>query len=346
MFARLVPCVFVCLSLLAQQPETAPPKQGVREHLPPSFHAQVNEVIVPVTVVDEKDRFVSNLELQDFKIYDEDREQKIIYFSREQKQPVVVGFLLDMSNASSLHWKKYQEAAIDLVLQLLPGDKRYSGYLITYGNEAELVVNTTTDAQKITGKIEKLKPGGGAALFDAIYMACLRRSPIEGEPFEPRRILVVIGDGHDTASKHSFDEVLELAQRKLVTIHGLSTVAFGFTSDGEQILKRLCEATGGRLEYPLGAGRLYKDVPGQLSNPSDEGNYAYQVGTGRYTGAIAEAIYGSIAAISGEIITQYILRYAPDVTDTAKQVRHIRVDVNLPNVKVRARKEYYPYSPP
>src|ERR1700746_871128 len=74
---------------------------------------QVNEVIVPVTVTDDKGRFVSDLDQADFRIMDEGKEQKIRYFTRERNQPVVVGFLVDMSNASRLYWKNYQDAAIE-----------------------------------------------------------------------------------------------------------------------------------------------------------------------------------------------------------------------------------------
>jgi Ca-activated chloride channel homolog len=136
-----------------------------------------------------------------------------------------------LSNASRLHWKAYQESAMELVLALLPSeDKRFSGYLIGYGSEAELMVNTSTDSDKLVEKIRKMKPGGGAALYDAIWMACTNRTLVKGEPFEPRRILIVIGDGHDSASKKTLDEVVEIAQRNLVTIYGVSTVAYGLTA--------------------------------------------------------------------------------------------------------------------
>ena len=111
------------------------------------FKSEVREVLVPVTVTDDKGRFVSNLDAKDFRIYDEGQEQKIDYFSREHSQPVVVGFLLDMSNNMRIHWKTYQDAIIELIQGLLPGDKRYNGYLVTYGNDAELVVNTTDDPE-------------------------------------------------------------------------------------------------------------------------------------------------------------------------------------------------------
>ena len=308
---------------------------------------QVNEVIVPVTVTDDKGRFVSDLEEKDFHVLDEGKEQKIRFFTREHAQPVVVGFLLDLSNNSRLHWSKYQDAAVELVLNLLPGDKKYSGYLIAYGNEAELAVNTTSDSEPIVEKLHKLKPGGGAALYDAIYMACTSRKLVKGEPVEPRRVVVVIGDGHDTASKHTLNEVLELAQRNLVTIYGVSTVAFGFTSEDEKNLIRLADETGGRVEYPL--QNVYSDVSGYLSTPSDEGNYALKVGTGGYASALATGMFRAITAVAGEVTTQYIMRYIPDVPPDSKGAnkvfRNIVVKVDLPNVKVRARKGYYPAAP-
>ena len=307
----------------------------------------VNEVIVPVTVTDEKGRFVSDLDEKDFKIFDEGKEQKITYFNRERQQPVVVGFLFEMSNTQRLHWQKFLEAGMELVLGLLKEDPRFSGYLVTYSNEAELAVNTTNDPEKLLEKIRKLKPGGGAALYDALYMACTSRSLVKGEPVEPRRIVVIVGDGHDNASKKTLDEVLELAQRNLVTVYGLSTVAFGFSSVGEKNLTRLAEETGGRVVYPLQG--VYKDVSGYLSTPSDEGNYALKVGTGGYAGAIAQGLFRAVTDTVGEITTQYIMRYSPDSTDVKKKFRKIEVKVELKpgsaEVQIRARKGYYPYNP-
>ncbi len=311
---------------------------------PPPIKVQVNEVIVPITVTDEKGRFVSDLEQKDFQILDEGKEQKIEFFTRERSQPVVVGFLIDMSNASRLHWKNYKDAAVELVQNLIPGDNpKFSGYLITYANDAELAVNTTTDPEPMVQKIEKLKPSGGSALYDSIYLACTNRKLIQGEPIEPRRILVIIGDGHDNASKKTLDEALEIAQRNLVTIYGVSTVAWGFNNVDDKNLVRLAEETGGRVEYPLEG--VYSDVSGYLSQPSDEGNYALKVGTGAYTSQLANGMYRAIEAVAGEITTQYIIRYIPDTVDAKHPFRNIVVRVNLANVKVRARKGYYPFAP-
>jgi VWFA-related protein len=331
MLGRIVLVSLLAMALVAQTAQ-------------PPIRVQVNEVIVPVTVTDDKGRFVSNLEQKDFSVYDEGKLQQIRFFSRERSQPVVVGFLLDLSSASRVHWKTYSDAAQELVFTMLPEtDKRFSGYLITYSTEAELAVNTTTESHVIADKISKLKPGGGAALYDAVYMACTSRDLVKGEPIEPRRVIIIIGDGHDNASKKRLEEVLEIAQRNLVTVYGVSTVAFGFNSEGEKNLARLAEETGGRVEYPLEG--LYKDVSGYLSTPSDEGNYALKVGTGGYAAAIAKGIFKAVANVTGEVTTQYILRYVPSEPDTGKQFRNIIVQVRLPNVKVRTRKGYFPAAP-
>src|SRR5690348_12988553 len=104
MHSRVLLCFALVVSLCAQTQTPAPQPQPQ----PPSIKVQVNEVIVPVTVTDEKGKFVTDLDQQDFRIYDEGKEQKIKFFTRERSQPVVVGFLVDMSNASRLHWKNYQ----------------------------------------------------------------------------------------------------------------------------------------------------------------------------------------------------------------------------------------------
>jgi hypothetical protein len=175
----------------------------------------------------------------------------------------------------------------------------------------------------------------------------VNRDLVKGEPYEPRRVMIVVGDGHDNASKHTFDEVLELAQRNLVTIYAVSTMAFGFSNEDQDVLEKLTTKTGGHVEYPLNS--LYKNVSGYLSNPSDDGNYAYTVGTGAYAAEISNGIIKAVGGIGGEITTQYVLRYTPQIELDAKSkvFRKISVDIpGLPNVKIRAREGYYPEDVP
>jgi Ca-activated chloride channel homolog len=103
-------------------------------------------------------------------------------------------------------------------------------------------------------------------------------------------------------------------------------------------------ATGGKVEYPL--QNVYRDISGYLEVPTDGGNYQYDLGTGGYAAAKANSVYRAIAHITGEITTQYVLRYAPDIPPSSKNLREITVKVKLPGVQVRARHSYYPFAAP
>ncbi len=305
----------------------------------PTFTAGVTEVIVPVTVTDENDRFVSNLKKGDFEVYDQNIRQTVRFFTAEHNQPVVTGFLIDLSNGMKIRWKNYQETMTEMVLALMPGDPKFQGYLVGYGTEAEVLVNTTSDSSKIVEKLNKITPAGGAALYDAVWMACTSRKLVKGEPLEPRRVIVVVGDGHDNASKHTLDEVIEMAQKSQLTVYAISTDAYGLTSAYKKNLIRLAEETGGRVETPL--EDTYDNTQGFLSRPAND-NREFANGTGGFQARILSSLFKSITAIAGEITTQYILRYQPSTPGDESKVHRIDVRVNLPNVKVRARTTYFP----
>lgn len=328
---------------MAQPPQ--PPKPAGR----PTFVATRSEVIVAVTVTDDKGHIISDLKRSDFKLLDEGRVQKISSFARDtetSRQPTVIGFLVDTGAANRTHWDKFKEATKELIWRLLPNDPNYTGYLISYADHERLETDTTSDPDKLTDQVDRLQPAGGAALYNAIRMACADRRLAPGEPYRTRRVLIVIGDGHDSASQYSLDQVAELAQRDQITVYGMSTLAFGASSDSSKDLERLAKATGGHVEYPL--SNPYSNVPGYLSQPSDQGNYALSVGSGGYSAAIATAVNNSVESLYHEITGQYILRYTPEIDRATayKEIRKIEVRISgLPKsrlVNVRARESYYP----
>jgi Ca-activated chloride channel family protein len=350
LFAVSLCGLVLALTALPQQvpppaKQAEPAKEPAKQEPAVTFTGGVTEVIVPVTATDEKGKFISNLTANDFRVTDEGRPQRISFFSHTDKQPIVVGFLIDQSSSMRIHWSKYQEAILEMIWALLPGDELHAGYLITYANNAELVVNTTQDEDKLAAAVRKMKQGGGSTMNDAIYRACVDRKLVKGEPYEPRRIIIIVGDGHDNASKYSTDEVLELAKRNQVTIYAISTSAFGFDNPDRDTLEKLTHETGGHVEYPL--NNLYKDVSGYLSHPSDDGNYALTVGTGGYAGEISAGIIKAVGGISGEIATQYVLRYKPDVEAEAnpRQYRRIKVEIpTLPNANLNFKTGYFPFA--
>ena len=235
------------------------PEPGTR------IRAGVTEVNVPVTVTDGKGRYISNLEAKDFRILDEGQPQRITYFSHEQKQAIVVGFLLDLSSSSSMHWKNYQDAMLELVWAVASGDDpRYSGYLITYGNTAQLRVNTTHDNDKIVDAIRKAKTGGGPLLM----MPSTRPAPIRWS----RATLRAAAHHHH---HRRWPRQFEQAERGRGSGTGaarpgydfaMSTQAFGFNDESQGVLERLTGETGGHVEYPLNS--LYKDVARYLRTPA------------------------------------------------------------------------------
>jgi len=112
----------------------------------PSFKVQRSEVIVPVTVTDYKGRLISNLTRSDFKVFEDGREQKIEFFSRQANQPIVLGLVLDLSSGSRVHWENFQKTAEEMVWALLSDDKdkKYSGFLVTFSTAGQSTARTVT----------------------------------------------------------------------------------------------------------------------------------------------------------------------------------------------------------
>jgi len=295
-----------------------------------------------VTVTDAAGRFITDLSRKDFRVWEDGKEVEVRYFTRDPKQAVIVGFVLDLSNSARLYFKTYQEAITDLAWALLPGGNQNKGFLATYSTEADIVVKPTNDGERIVERIRKAKPGGGSAMLDAVYQTCTKLFQVKGQPNEPKRVLILIGDGHDNNSKVSLEQALEAAQRAQVVIYAVSTVAYGFHNPEEENLVRLAEETGGRVERPL--QKIHTKVAGYLSQPSDEGNYAYKVGTGQYAAELSGKLYKAIMDITGDIDHQYVIGYNPPAPFTDAKFRSIKVEVGLKDVdaKVRARRGYFP----
>ena len=83
---------------------------------------------MPVTVTDAKASSCRIWTRRIFRYSKTIKAQNIEFFTRERNQPVVIGFLVDLSSSSKVHWKNYQDAAIELVQTLLTDEKKFSGY--------------------------------------------------------------------------------------------------------------------------------------------------------------------------------------------------------------------------
>ena len=332
--ALLLTCV--CLAAQESDPDAA---QAIR--------VDVNVVNVPVTVSAADGKFIVDLNKEDFEVYEDGKRVQIRYFARstdtEDLPPLYAGFLIDLSNTARLYYKTYQETIGDLAYILIPEGGENQGFLMGYHTEDDLLVKMTKDPYLIAERMSTLKHGGGSSMIDAAFEACskvLTSSDYQGAG-EPRKIIVIVGDGHDNASKHTVGEVIAAAHRAQVTIYGVSTVAWGFHEKQEKNLKQMTIATGGRMVHPM--EDVHSDVSGYLSKPQDAGNFARTVGTGEYARAQLQALYKAILDVSGAVQSQYILGYAPPVSFSDGRFRRIEVKVKInADTQVDHRAGYYP----
>ena len=313
-----------------------------------TIRVEVNVVNLPVTVTDSEGRFIADLNKSDFTVWEDEQQVEIRYFTRsveeEKKPPLYVGFIVDLSNTARLYYKTYQTSIGDLAWMLVPEAGRNKGFLYGYHTEVDELVDFTNDPVTLTESMESLKHGGGSSMFDAIYRACtdkLISIPYQGAS-EPRKVVVVIGDGHDNASKRSLDEVIHAAQLHQVTIYAVSTVGWGYHQAEESNLVRLARETGGRVVRPM--QDVHKDVSGYLSKPQDAGNYQYEVGTGGYAAAQLQALYQAILDVAGNVQSQYILGYVPSRPFSDQDFRVIDVGLGLAGAEVEIyhRRGYFP----
>jgi VWFA-related protein len=217
---------------------------------------RVELVNVLATVTDKKNRLITNLSKDDFRIFEDGRPQQIRFFSRETDLPLRIGLLIDTSNSirGRLHFE--QEAAIDFLNEVLrPG--KDSAFVVAFDVEPQLIQDYTDDVEKLSAAINSLQAGGVTTLYDAIFFACKEKLYIFPPP-EPylRRVMIVISDGQDNQSVHTRDEAIAMAQTAEVTIFAISTNRSGAAGKGDKVLQKLAKDTGGRAFFPFEAGDL------------------------------------------------------------------------------------------
>jgi len=217
---------------------------------------RVELVNVLATVTDKKNRLITDLTKDDFRIFEDGRPQQIRFFSRETDLPLRVGLLIDTSNSirGRLHFE--QEAAIDFLNDVLrPG--KDSAFVVAFDVEPQLIQDYTDDVEKLSSAINSLQAGGVTTLYDAIFFACKEKLYIFPPP-EPylRRVMIVISDGQDNQSVHTRDEAIAMAKIAEVTIFAISTNRSGAEGKGDKVLNMLAKETGGRAFFPFEAGDL------------------------------------------------------------------------------------------
>lgn len=274
----LTAALCIAVPALAQGPPAAPPKPAARatpaaEDAPEArITLDVTRVNMLFTVSDKKGRFITNLSKEDFEITEAKKLQAITEFTAESDLPLRIGVLIDSSNSIRDRFRFQQEAATDFVNAVIrPGQDM--GMVVSFDSSAELVTDLTGDTDVLGKAIRGLRPGGGTALYDAVFFASKEKLMGDQPRDKFRRAIVILSDGEDNDSRYSREQALEMAQKADVVIYSISTNITRIPTDGDKVLKYLAEETGGLAFFPFKS----QDLAQSFENIANELRHQYNL---------------------------------------------------------------------
>lgn len=202
----------------------------------------VFSVVLDVMVRDAKGRFVPGLTPSHFLLEEDGAWQKPDLISQEAV-PAAFALLVDSSQSMSRRFGFVREAAGRLVSYLRPLDRVM---VVPFNKTLSAVTGPTDDRVTIDEAITAIRARGGTAIFDGLKAVAERISPMEG-----RRNIILITDGYDENSAIGFDEAVAAVSRANATVYVVAIGgAAGISLQGEQLLRGLALATGGRAYFP------------------------------------------------------------------------------------------------
>jgi VWFA-related protein len=323
---------------------TQPPTSGSFR-----FRSRAELINVTVTVTDRSERFVSGLRRDDFTLYEDGVAQPITHFS-DERVPVSLGLVVDASG--SMEGEKWTAArdAIGRFLHTLLGEED-EVFLSVFSDEVSMVEPWTTDRGRVTRALERIRPAGGTAMYDAVTHAV----PIAQSGSRRKKALLVISDGNDRNSETSIAALRRRVRETEVLIYAVGIDGEGeappwtrgggrqnpprmpFPIPGQGPARRPpTDWPGTPPTYPQGGGGLSTD---------DRVNEAALRSMTDDSGGRTEIIRGirdlgpATASIADELSRQYFLGYPPAAEKDGRW-HAIRVDVRNGGYLVRARRGY------
>ena len=269
---RLAIMLCVAAVLCAQAPKPAP-NPGAGEDDPAArITLDVTRVNMLFTVSDKKGRFVTDLTKDDFEIFESKKAQNLTEFTAETDLPLRIGILVDTSNSIRDRFRFQQEAATDFVNTVVrPGQDK--AMVVSFDSSAELVSDLTDSTEQLGKAIRNLRPGGGTAMYDAIYFACKEKLMGDQPRDKFRRAIVILTDGDDNDSRMSREQALEMAHKADVVIYTISTNITRIPTDGDKVLRYFAEETGGLAFFPFKS----QDLAQSFENIANELRHQYNV---------------------------------------------------------------------
>ncbi len=276
----------------------------------PAFRAGVDLVSLNVTVTDPNSRYVTDIDVDRFQVYEDGALQDITFFTRTQL-PIALSLLMDTSASMTEKMETAQQAAIGFAERLRAEDM---ASVIDFDSRVEIRQGFTGSVDDLATAIRRTSAGGSTSLYNAIYISLKELTKIATTPAGDirRQAIIVLSDGEDTSSLVDFDEVLELAKRSDTVIYSIGLrsrdirTRRGFR-EADFVLRQLAQETGGRAFFPQRVDDL-------------------------------AAIYGQI---SDELSSQYTLGYSSKNPLRDGQWRRLVVRIDQPNVAARTKQGYY-----
>jgi Ca-activated chloride channel family protein len=267
-------------------------------------------VQINVTVTDPLNRFVTGLEKEHFRLFEDKIEQKILDFSSEDA-PLSIGLVFDTSGSMGGKLQKSRQAAVQFFKTANPEDEFF---LIEFNDRPELVVPFTPDTEEIQTRLQFAQSKGKTALLDGVYMAMNQMKKARN----PRKAILIISDGGDNNSRYTESEIKNAVREADVQIYGIGIFepigSRGRTPEeqmGPGLLNEVAELTGGR-SY-------------NVENLNELADIAAKIGI--------------------ELRNQYVLYYSSTNRTRDGKYRHVNVKLvqprGLPPLKAFFRLGYY-----
>src|SRR6201996_3045296 len=283
---------------------------GVVESRPSNIRVDKTLVLINVTVTDPLNRFVTGLEKEHFRLFEDKIEQTITQFSSEDA-PISIGLVFDTSGSMGSKLQKSRQAASEFFKTANPSDEFF---LVQFNDRPELTVPFTTDTDRLQSTLTFTQSKGRTALLDSVYLAMHEMK----KAHNPRKALLIISDGGDNSSRYTETEIKNAVREADVQIFAIGIFeSFGNRgrtpeeAAGPGLLNELAEQTGGR-EYAV-------------ENVAELPDIAAKIGI--------------------ELRNEYVLGFTPKNRERDGKYRRVQVKLNqprgLPPLRAHFRLGYY-----
>ena len=255
-------------SVKTETPQAGAAAGQSSDDTPTVLHLGVNEVNLIFTVTDKRGRYIPNLQQGDFALLDDQKAPaRVNSFHQQINLPLRVGIVIDASTSIRSRFQFEQQSATEFLLDILKS-RSDRAFVMGFDVTPTVTQDWTNNIDALETGVNRLRPGGGTALFDAVYTACRDKLLDVSRGQEPvRKAIVLISDGDDNQSRVRPDEVIKECERAETIIYAISTNWTPSRGKGDAVLTQMAESTGGRVFFPPSVEEMsasFKDIEEEL----------------------------------------------------------------------------------